>query len=68
MKVNQKEQKKVDRFNAKYKVGDKVIVKKDDRSLHECTIRHEATLLSGHTAMGWFNEISGCYLLDRVQP
>ena len=33
----------------------------------EVTVDSEATVLGGHSAVGWFKEISGCYQLDRVR-
>ena len=66
-KLQQQEQKKVDDWNAKYPVGQKVIVKKDNGDEVETVTTHEATLLSGHTAVGWFKDISGCYCLDRAR-
>ncbi len=67
MKDNKKEQKKVDNWNAKYSVGQKVIVKMDNGTEKHTETRHPASLLSGHTAVGWFKGISGCYMLDRAR-
>lgn len=57
----------VKNFNLKFKVGDKVKLQKDDGEIQEVTVKHEATILSGHSSVGWFEEISGCYQLDRVR-
>lgn len=54
-------------FNKKYAVGDKVKVKFDNGEMKEVTVSHAATILGGHSAVGWFEEISGCYMLSRVQ-
>jgi len=62
-----KKQKLVADFNSKYEIGDKVKIKLDDGTLKEVTIEYEAQLLGGHTPIGWFKEIGGCYLLNRVQ-
>lgn len=58
-------QKEVDDFNANYKVGETVKVKTDDGNVIEDVVRHEATIMDGHTAMAWL-QIKGCYLLERV--
>lgn len=58
---------KVENFNLKFKVGDKVKLQKDDGKIEEVTIRHPATVFNGHSAVGWFDEISGCCDLDRVR-
>lgn len=57
----------VDQFNASCPVGTKVSVMMDDGSLVETTVRHEATILGDHTAVGWFEDISGCYMLSRAR-
>ena len=71
MRPKQKSQKQleleVENFNLKFKVGDKVKLEVDGGEIKEVTVKHEATILGGHSAMGWFNEISGCYQLDRVR-
>jgi len=59
-------QRDVDEWNAKYPVGQKVRVRLDSGEVKETTTRYEATVLSGHTAVGWFNGIRGCYCLDRA--
>lgn len=61
------QQKLVDAFNAKHKEGEKVQVKQDDGSIAEWTVKHPASMLGGHTAVGWYNEHSSCYALDRVE-
>lgn len=57
----------VENFNLKYKVGDKVNLLTDSGDIQEVTVKHPATILGGHSAVGWFKEISGCYQLDRVR-
>ncbi len=66
MKINKAEQKKVDDWNSKYDVGQKVIVKMDSGEERETETKYPAEVLSGHTAVGWFKGISGCYLLERA--
>lgn len=61
-----KNEKMIADFNSKYSAGDKVKLLKDDDSVEVVTVSSKATLLGGHTAVGWFEEISGCYLLERV--
>jgi hypothetical protein len=56
----------VENFNLKHKVGDKLKLKTDGNSIMIVTVKHPATILGGHSSMGWFEEISGCYQLDRV--
>lgn len=56
----------VENFNLKHKVGDKVLLKNDAGEVNTVTVKSPATILGGHTAVGWFKEISGCYLLERV--
>jgi hypothetical protein len=57
-----------DAFNARYPVGQKVSVRKDDGAGSITVTRSKAEVLSGHSAVVWLVDISGCYLLDRVTP
>lgn len=59
-------QNQIAEFNSLYKEGDKVKVRLSDESLKECTVSAPAMVLEGHTAVGWFNEIRGCYSLNNV--
>jgi len=59
-------QSQVDDFNATYKVGDTLLLEKDSGERQTVTVHNPATILGGHSAVGWFEEISGCYSLDRV--
>ncbi len=61
-------QRQCDEFNARYAVGQKVSVRKDNREATITTTRSAAEVLSGHSAVIWLDGISGCYLLDRVNP
>jgi hypothetical protein len=56
-----------DRFNAANPVGSEVFVKLDgvDEPFKTRT-KSEAQILSGHSAVIWLENVSGCYLLDRV--
>lgn len=53
-------------FNKTYEVGARVKLKMDNGEIKIVTVKSPATILGGHSAVGWFNEISGCYSLDRV--
>jgi hypothetical protein len=66
MKPNLKKlQAQVDSFNQKYTIGDKVKIKRPDEII-EATVKHRATILGGHSAVGWFEEFSGCYQLEFI--
>ena len=56
-----------DKFNAANAVGADVFVKLDgvDEPFRTKT-RSVAQILSGHSAVIWLENVSGCYLLDRV--
>ena len=58
---------KINTFNNAYSVGDKVEVMKtsDGSDKFEAIIKHEATILGGHTAVTWL-EGKGSYDLDFV--
>ena len=55
-------------FNARYPIGARVSVRKDDGEAVITTTRSKASVLSGHSAVIWLDGIAGCYLLDRVSP
>lgn len=58
-----------DDFNKKYPVGTAVMLKEDGRDMPTKTIvRHHAYILGGHSAVAFFEGISGSYLIDRVTP
>jgi hypothetical protein len=61
-------QKIVNLFNLTYPVGTKVILRKDSGEV-ETTVRAPAEILQGHSAVGWFEGVSGCYSIedDRVR-
>jgi hypothetical protein len=63
----EKLQKLCDDFNTKYPVGMTVMLKKDFADEPVLTkVRHAAYVLSGHSAVAFFENVSGCYLIDRV--
>ncbi len=61
------EQEKVDDWNAKHKVGQRVVLTKDDgRKIRMKTIG-KAELLNGHTAIVPLSGRSVCYLVERTK-
>lgn len=64
--TDRKEQKKVDDWNAKYNVGQEVLVTKDDLSVVVTVTTHPAEVLCG-TAVCWFQHIRGAYMLERAK-
>ncbi len=57
----------VNSFNKVYPIGTKVNVRMDSGEIKSCTVYNVATIMGGHSAVGWFEEMSGAYSLDRVQ-
>lgn len=57
-----------DDFNSRYPVGQRVTVRMDAGDGVSTVTRSRAEVLSGHSAVIWLENISGCYLLDRVTP
>jgi hypothetical protein len=57
----------INRWNARYPVGTRVVVTRDNGSEIVTRTRSGAQLLSGHTAVIFLEGISGCYLLGRVR-
>lgn len=57
----------VDAWNSRHGVGTKVILRKDDGSKIETRTRSKAEILSGHSAVIWLENVSGCHLLGRVR-
>lgn len=65
----------VEKFNRDFPVGAKVILRKgilgDDREVEEIetTVVAPATIMGFHSAVAWFEGISGCYDINgRVRP
>jgi hypothetical protein len=56
-------QKIVNDFNAKYPVGTKVVLRKDSGEV-ETAVTAPARILSGHSAVAWFEGVSGAYSID----
>lgn len=56
-----------DEFNADNPVGTEVLLKKDFQDeLFPTKTRSTAQIMCGHSAVIWLENVSGCYLLDRV--
>lgn len=61
-------QQQCDEFNAQFRPGQRVMLRKDDGSSVATATRSKAEVLSGHSAVVWLEGVTGCYLLDRVLP
>lgn len=61
-------QRQCDRFNADYKIGQHVTVRKDNGEGFLTRTRSMAEVLSGHSAVIWVEGLAGCYLLERIVP
>lgn len=61
-------QQQVDEWNELYPPGTEVVLTDDEGQQQLTSTRSAAEVLSGHTAVIWVEGISGCYLLDRIQP
>ncbi|HVX56946.1 MAG TPA: hypothetical protein VHA37_04390 [Candidatus Saccharimonadales bacterium] len=59
------EQGKVEAWNAVHAVGTVVDVRLDNGSTLRTKTVAPASLLGGHTAVAWLEDISGAYRLDR---
>jgi hypothetical protein len=64
LKTPQQLQAQVEEWNARYPIGTRVKFT-DGRIFHTST---KAQVLSGHTAVVWVEERSGCYALDALEP
>lgn len=65
-KVKSENELLVDNINNRYKIGDTLKVRMDSGEIVNWTMKHEATILGGHTAVIWANEHKSCYLASRV--
>jgi hypothetical protein len=57
---------KVDAWNASNKIGVDVAYRRDNGKATLTKTRTEAQVLSGHTAVIWLDDVSGCVDLSRV--
>ena len=48
-------------------LGTEVIVTRDNGQEVKTKMWHAPTMLGGHTPVGWFEDITGCYSLERVR-
>ena len=53
----------VEHFNRCYPVGTRVILRKDTGEV-ETSVRYPAQVLSGHSAVAWFDGVSGAYSIE----
>lgn len=68
MKTEAQLESQVHSFNKSILVGGRVKLEMPNGEIKVVTVKSPATVLGGHSAVGWFNEISGCYSLDKVRP
>ena len=66
-KITELAEKEAAEWNSKYPVGQKVKVERDDGSIAITKTTFRATVIAT-SAVGWFADIRGAYLLDRVTP
>ena len=61
--------KMVDDFNRIHPVGSVVKLRKDSGEV-TTSVTAPAEILGGHSAVGWFDGVSGCYSIEgeRVRP
>ena len=60
-------EKACENFNDKFPVGTEVLLKKDFIDEPIMTkVRHSAFVLSGHSAVAFFEGITGCYSISSV--
>lgn len=55
-------------WNAKYPVGQAVIVHRDNGEHFRTVTRSEATEIPSNPSVIWVKGIAGCYSLDCVEP
>lgn len=53
----------VEEFNRDFPVGTNVILKKDT-GVVETVVESPAEILGGHSAVGWFRGVRGCYSIE----
>ena len=55
-------------FNTKYPVGTLIFLKKDfiDKPIRT-TVKHPTYILGGHTAVAFFEDVSGSYAINCVK-
>ena len=65
-KIHRKEEEKVEKWNRTHPISVLVDLKLDNGKVKRTRTRTHATLLSGHSAVIWLHDVTGCYSLDRV--
>ena len=58
-------QKLVDEFNATFPVGGWVVLRTDSDKEVLTKVKHAAYILSGHTPVAFFENVSGCYCIEK---
>lgn len=53
----------VDKFNERFPVGAKLVLRKDSGEV-ETEVRAPAEVMGGHSAVGWFVGVSGAYSIE----
>lgn len=53
----------VERFNRRFPVGTKVFLRKDTEEV-ETEVTAPARVMGFHSAVAWFDGVSGCYSID----
>ncbi len=57
-------QKIVDGFNETFPVGTEVLLRKDTEVVRT-VVEAPAEILGGHSAVGWFRGVRGCYSIEN---
>ena len=60
-------QRLVDDFNGRFPVGTPVMLRKDSGPV-QTTVQAAGQILGGHSAVAWFEGVSGCYDVGCVSP
>jgi hypothetical protein len=55
-------------FNKVHQVGSAVYYRNDHNKIIETKTRTEASVLGGHTAVVWLEDVRGCVDINRVSP
>lgn len=58
----------VDTFNSRNPVGTQGHLRKDGGDNFPTHVKEPAYVLSGHSAVAFFEGVRGCYLIDRFTP
>lgn len=58
-------ERELDAWNSRNPVGTRGVLIKDDGAHVQTTVVAPAGILGGHTVVGWFEGVRGCYLARR---